>query len=88
MITLKSVSVRARSTSKLVPVAVAIFALGLIALAAVFVLYVLGHHDLPLWLNASAGVLVPLGLGLALVGLYRERAVPRGSPRPASPRNP
>jgi hypothetical protein len=59
-------------SSKLVPVAVAVFALGLVALVAVFVLYVSGHHDLPLWLNSSAGVLVPLGLALALVGLVRE----------------
>jgi hypothetical protein len=59
-------------SSKLVPVAVAIFAVGLVALAAVFVLYVSGHRDLPLWLNGSAGVLVPLGLALALVGLVRE----------------
>lgn len=59
-------------SSKLVPVAVAIFASGLVALAAVFVAYVGGHHDLPLWLNGSAGVLVPLGLSLALFGLVRE----------------
>jgi hypothetical protein len=58
--------------TRLVPVAVAIFALGLLALAAIFVLYVTGKHDLPLWLNTSAGVLVPLGLLLALVGLVRE----------------
>jgi hypothetical protein len=55
-----------------VPVAVAIFAIGLIALASIFVLYVSGHHDLPVWLNSSAGVLVPLGLALALIGLVRE----------------
>jgi hypothetical protein len=55
-----------------VPVAVAIFALGLLALATVFVLAVSGHHDLPLWLNACAGVLLPLGLALALAGLFRE----------------
>ena len=59
-------------SSKLVPVAVAIFAIGLIALAAVFVLYVSGHKDLPLWLNSSAGVLVLLGLALGLVALIRE----------------
>ena len=64
-------AVPARS-SKLVPVAVAIFAIGLVALAAVFVLYVSGHRDLPLWLNGSAGVLGPLGLALALVGLVRQ----------------
>jgi hypothetical protein len=65
-------------TSKLVPVAVAIFALGLVALAAVFVLFVSGHHDLPLWLNGSAGVLVPLGLALALFGLVREARASAG----------
>jgi hypothetical protein len=70
------VAVPARS-SKLVPAAVAIFAIGLVALAAVFVLYVSGHHDLPLWLNSSAGVLVPLGLALALFGLVREARAKR-----------
>ncbi len=59
-------------SSKLVTVAVAIFALGLLAVATVFVLYVSGEHDLPLWLNTSAGLLVPVGLGLALIGLVRE----------------
>ena len=59
------------------PVAVAMFALGVIALVAVFVLYVSGHRDLPLWLNSSAGVLAPLGLALALVGLVREARAKR-----------
>lgn len=58
--------------ARLVPVALAIFALGLVALAAIVVLYATGRHDLPLWLNTAAGVLVPLGLALALVGLVRE----------------
>ena len=66
-------------SSWLVPVAVAIFALGLVALAAVFVLYVSGHHDLPLWLNGSAGVLVPSGLGLALLGLIGDGRASRRS---------
>lgn len=57
---------------KLVPVAVVIFGVGLVALAAIFVLFLTGRHDLPVWLNASAGVLVPLGFGLALIGLVRE----------------
>lgn len=51
---------------------VVIFGLGLVALVAVFVLFVSGRHDLPLWLNGAAGVLVPLGLGLALGGLVHE----------------
>jgi hypothetical protein len=62
----------ATRSSKLVAVAVAIFVLGLIAVASIFVLYVTGAHDLPLWLNTSAGVLVPMGLALALIGLVRE----------------
>jgi hypothetical protein len=70
-VTLGGVAVPARSSS-IVPVAVAIFALGVVALAAVFALFMSGHHDLPLWLNSSAGVLVPLGLALALFGLVRE----------------
>ena len=60
------------SRLKLVPVAVVIFGIGLLALAAIFVLFLTGRHDLPVWLNASAGVLVPLGFGLALIGLVRE----------------
>jgi hypothetical protein len=57
---------------KLMPIAVAIFGIGLVALAAIFVLFLTGRHDLPVWLNASAGVGVPLGFGLALIGLVRE----------------
>ena len=69
---------------KLVPVAVVIFGIGLVALAAIFVLFLTGRHDLPVWLNASAGVLVPLGFGLALIGLVREAR--RDSKRSASQR--
>jgi hypothetical protein len=68
---------------KLVPVAVVIFGIGLVALAAIFVLFASGRHDLPLWLNTSAGVLVPLGFGLALIGLVREAR--RDSKRKNSP---
>lgn len=59
-----------------VTIAVVMFALGLVAVATIFVLYATGRHDLPLWLNTSAGVLVPLGLGLALLGLVREARTP------------
>jgi hypothetical protein len=72
---------------KLVPVAVAIFGLGLIALAAIFVLFLTGRHDLPVWLNASAGVLVPLGFGLALIGLIREARQTAKRTRQATARN-
>lgn len=67
-------------SSTVVTAAVVMFALGLVAVAAIFVLYATGRHDLPLWLSTSAGVLVPLGLGLALIGLVREaRTGNRGS---------
>jgi hypothetical protein len=49
-----------------------IFALGLVAVGAIFVLAVTGRHDLPLWLNTTAGVLVPLGLALGLIAIVRE----------------
>jgi hypothetical protein len=56
----------------LVKVGVVIFALGLLAVAAIFGCFVAGLHDLPLWLNVSAGAGVPLGLALGLIGLVRE----------------
>jgi hypothetical protein len=59
-------------SSALVKVAVAIFAVGLVAVAAVFVCFTAGLHDLPLWLNLTAGLGVPIGLLLGLVGLVRE----------------
>ncbi|WP_199431341.1 hypothetical protein [Qaidamihabitans albus] len=51
---------------------VALFAIGMVAVVAVFVLFAAGLEDLPVWLSAAAGVITPLGLALGLVALVRE----------------
>ncbi len=58
-------------TSILVRVGVVCFALGLLAVVAVFGMFAAGAHDLPLWLNLAA-MLAPVGFGLALIGLFRQ----------------
>lgn len=47
-----------------------VFALGAVALLGVLVPFFLGAHDLPTWLDLGA-LLLPVGLGLALLGLLR-----------------
>ncbi len=56
----------------LMRVGIGMFALGMVAVVAVFVLFAAGFSDLPVWLSAGAGVLTPLGLGLGLIALVRE----------------
>jgi hypothetical protein len=53
-------------------VGVSLFAVGVLAIVAVFVMFAAGLVNLPVWLSAVAGVITPLGLGLALVALVRE----------------
>ncbi len=48
-----------------------LFAIGLVAVFADFILFAAGRHDLPLWLNLTA-MLAPVGLGLGLLGVVRE----------------
>ncbi len=60
----------------LVRIGVAVFALGLVAIVGAIVPLFFGVHDLPTWLNVAAGVLAPLGLGLALIGLLRAMRRP------------
>jgi hypothetical protein len=68
---------RPRSVS--LPVSVALFSIGLIAIVAVFALYATGHHDLPLWLNLST-MLAPVGFVVGVVAaIMRAR---RDTPRP------
>ncbi len=55
-----------------VRVGAVLFAVGLVAIAAAIVPHFFGAKDLPTWLNVAAGVLAPLGLGLALLGLGRS----------------
>jgi hypothetical protein len=48
-----------------------VFAIGVLAVLVVFVPFLLGHrHDAPLPLDLLA-LLLPVGLGLALLGLLR-----------------
>jgi hypothetical protein len=56
----------------LMRVGVSLFALGMLAVVAVFAMFAAGLDDLPVWLSAGAGVVTPLGLGLGLIALVRE----------------
>jgi len=49
----------------------AVFAVGLIAIFVDMILFASGSRDLPLWLNLTA-MLAPVGLGLGLLGVFRE----------------
>ncbi|MFB9569354.1 hypothetical protein [Saccharopolyspora hordei] len=53
--------------SALLPVSVVMFALGLLAIVAIFVLFALGYQDLPVWLNLTT-LLCPVGLAVGVVG--------------------
>ena len=57
---------------KLLPLAIAVFALGVLAIIAVFALFVTGHSDLPLWLNVTATYLPAIGLGLGIFAVIRK----------------
>ncbi len=48
-----------------------LFAVGLVAIALDLVLFASGSRNLPLWINLGA-MLAPVGLGLALISVYRE----------------
>jgi len=54
------------SRSRALPVAVGIFAVGLLAVVAVFALYAAGARDLPVWLNLAT-LLAPVGLVVGVV---------------------
>ena len=54
------------SRSAALPVSMALFTLGLIAIVSIFALYATGHENLPLWLNLAT-LLTPLGLIIGVV---------------------
>ena len=56
----------------LMRVGIGVFALGVLAVLVVFVLFAAGLKDLPLWLSLLAGVATPLGILLGLIALVRE----------------
>ncbi|GAB2650972.1 hypothetical protein GCM10027271_05790 [Saccharopolyspora gloriosae] len=57
----------APSRSIVLPLAVGLFAAGVLAVVVVFGLYATGIADLPLWLNLAT-LLAPLGLIVGVVG--------------------
>ncbi|SDO85589.1 hypothetical protein [Lentzea jiangxiensis] len=57
---------------KLMPLAIGLFAVGVLAVVAVFVLFIAGHRDLPVWLNVAATYLPAIGLGLGIIAVVRK----------------
>ncbi|HEX6344036.1 hypothetical protein [Umezawaea sp.] len=57
---------------KLMPLALGLFALGLVAIVAVFALFAAGKNDLPVWLNVAACLLTPVGLALGVLSAVRN----------------
>ena len=57
---------------KLMPLALALFAVGLVAVVAVFALFAAGNSELPLWLNVAAWLLTPVGLALGVFSVVRD----------------
>ncbi|MBV9843808.1 MAG: hypothetical protein JOZ47_01870 [Kutzneria sp.] len=57
--------------SKLMPLSMMVFAAGLIALAAVFALRASGVDHLPVWLDVTSAMLVPLGITMGLISVFR-----------------
>ena len=56
----------------LMRVGIGVFAIGVLAVLAVFSMFAAGLRDLPVWLSALAGVATPLGIALGLIALARE----------------
>jgi hypothetical protein len=48
-----------------------LFAVGLLAVLVIMVLFATGSQDLPLWLNLAA-MLAPVGFGVGLFGVFLE----------------
>ena len=70
-------SSRSAGADRLVRIGAAVFAVGLLAVAAAALPLFFGVHNLPTALNAAAGVLPPLGFGVALWGLLRAAQADR-----------
>ncbi|TNC28148.1 hypothetical protein [Amycolatopsis alkalitolerans] len=56
----------------LMRVGIGVFAVGVLGVLAVFVMFAAGMHDLPVWLSLVAGVLTPLGMVLGFIALVQE----------------
>jgi hypothetical protein len=51
---------------------IGVFAVGVLAVITVFVMFAAGLRDLPVWLSAAAGIATPLGIALGFIALVRE----------------
>ncbi len=51
---------------------IGVFAVGVLAVLVVFVLFAVCLRNLPVWLSAVAGIATPLGLVLGFIALVRE----------------
>lgn len=58
--------------SWLMRVGIGVFALGVLAVLVVFIMFAVGLRDLPVWLSLAAGVATPLGIALGLIALVLE----------------
>ena len=68
----KEAALAATGKPFLMRVGIGLFALGMLAVLAVFVMFAAGLENLPVWLSAAAGIITPLGLGLGLIALMLE----------------
>ncbi|AZI57262.1 hypothetical protein EH165_02890 [Nakamurella antarctica] len=59
------------NATPLVKVGLAVFAVGLVAIAVDLALFFTGSENLPVWLNVMC-MLAPVGLGVCLVGVVKE----------------
>jgi hypothetical protein len=57
---------------KLMPLAIGLFAVGVLAIIVVFALFLTGHSDLPVALNVAATYLPAIGLGLGIIAVIRK----------------
>ena len=71
-----------RKAAPLAKIGMVLFAIGVLAIFADFILFAGGSRDLPLWLNLTA-MLAAVGLGIGLLGVVQEN---RGASRLASRR--
>ncbi|MEX2289807.1 MAG: hypothetical protein WD794_05705 [Mycobacteriales bacterium] len=71
---------RAQPGERLVRAGALLFGLGVLGVLAVLVPYLLGREDAPLWSTLLAS-LMPVGLGISLLGLLRGARARRRSAR-------
>ncbi len=68
----KEAALAATGKPFLMRVGIGLFALGMLAVLTVFIMFAAGLENLPVWLSAAAGIITPLGLLLGLIALMLE----------------